>query len=209
MKRKSAPPEPGIVLIIVLFVVEMVGLYSGLSLWAISMIPVYFLLNAAVLLLYEKYIFSSLWIYLTVTVIFIFIIEALNANIKFPFGSFQFGDTLGPRLFDVPLILPVFWLTLIYSCIHFLKTIRFGNEMRSLLGATFLTLTDFFLEMVAVKFNFWKWDANIVSWGNYISWFIVSYLFIYLFFRFRFRTYNPLGVIVFIVLLVFILANAF
>lgn len=209
MKGKKIPPEPGIVLIIVLFVVEMVGLYSGLSLWSISMIPLYFLFNAVVLIFYEKYIFSSLWIYLTVTLIFLFIIELINANIHFPFGRFQFGDTLGPPLLGVPLILPVFWMTLIYSCIHFLKTIRFGNEMRALLGATFLTLADFFLEMVAVKFNFWKWNANVVSWGNYICWFIISYAFIYLFFRFQFRSRNSLGVIVFIILLIFILANAF
>jgi bisanhydrobacterioruberin hydratase len=209
MKRKKIPSEPGIVLIIVLFLLETIGINSDLSLWSISMIPFYFLLNALVLLLYEKYLFSSLSIYLTVMLVFLFLVEALNVYIKFPLGGFQFGDTLGGQLLGVPLILPLFWLTLIYSSIHFLKTIHFSNEMRALLGATFLTLADFFLEMVAEKYNFWKWHANIVSWGNYISWFTFSYVFIYLFFRFKFRSRNRLAVIVFIALLVFILANAF
>ena len=43
--------------------------------------------------------------------------EALGVATGFPFGSYAYGDTLGPEVLAVPLVVPLAWAMIGYPCL--------------------------------------------------------------------------------------------
>ncbi|MFW5803961.1 MAG: carotenoid biosynthesis protein [bacterium] len=50
-----------------------------------------------------------------------FLVEVLGVQTGIIFGSYQYGETLGPKLFQVPLIIGINWLMLVY-CIFIISS---------------------------------------------------------------------------------------
>jgi putative membrane protein len=45
------------------------------------------------------------------------------------------------------------------------------------LGAALMTLYDFFMEPVAMAYDFWHWKNSIIPMQNYFAWFVFAFLF--------------------------------
>jgi putative membrane protein len=90
-------------------------------------------------------------------------LEVLGVQTGAIFGSYYYGNTL------------VFYTSSLLAG-------RSQNKfLLSLGGAAMMTLYDFFLEPVAVRFDFWHWRGPIPM-QNYIAWFAVSFVFLFLLF---------------------------
>ncbi|MEK0440911.1 MAG: hypothetical protein RLZZ504_1827 [Bacteroidota bacterium] len=93
------------------------------------------------------------------------------------FGSYHYGKTLGRGWQGVPYLIGLNWAALVFFTSSLLAG-RFSNPYgASFLGASLMTLYDFFLEPVAMRYDFWHWHRGIVPVQNYIAWFIAAFLF--------------------------------
>jgi putative membrane protein len=115
------------------------------------------------------------------------------------FGEYSYGETLGVKFDDVPLIIGFNWLLITYAVGVFMRYAIAGYaSARIIAGAVLMVFLDMTIEPVATKFDYWHWrignsqlNAPI---SNYIDWFFVSLLMLTLFELFQFKKQNKVGV---------------
>lgn len=118
-----------------------------------------------------------------------FILEVVGVSTKLIFGNYNYGDVLGVKLFDVPLIIGFNWVLVILGAINISSLLK--NDCAKVITASLLAvLFDILLEPVAIKLGYWNWAGNTIPIQNYIVWFIIalvsSYFFILLKLQFRY-----------------------
>jgi putative membrane protein len=106
-----------------------------------------------------------------------FTFEFIGTKTGLIFGDYAYGETLGFQIGDVPLIIGVNWLILVYSSAaivnYFLE--KSHVVLKSIISATLMVGLDFFIEPVAMKYDFWSWANDIIPIQNYIAWFIIAF----------------------------------
>jgi putative membrane protein len=120
----------------------------------------------------------NLRLYLTALAILVlgYGIEAVGVNTGIIFGNYEYGPTLGTKLWNTPLMIGVNWLLLIYSC-WVLTGVFTGNRwLRYLSGSVLMVIYDLALEPVAIRLDMWNWFGVPVPIQNYVAWFFVSLL---------------------------------
>jgi len=106
--------------------------------------------------------------------IFGYAIEAIGVATGFPYGTFYYGDALGPRLAGiVPLLLPLSYAPLVIGAV----AAAWGTRLRLLhvLYATLLLVwMDAILDPGAASLGFWVWPGGGAYYGvpisNYAGW---------------------------------------
>ena len=146
---------------------------------------------------------KSFFIFSALTFLTAYFIEVLGVKTGMIFGNYSYGNTLGIKLFDVPVLIGINWLLLIYCVGVIFNTLQVSSIIKSMFGATLLTLLDFFIETVAVKYDYWKWANDTPPIQNFISWFILSFLLLLFFNSMNFNKNNKLAHGLFIIQLVF------
>ncbi len=132
------------------------------------------------------------WVF--VTYIITFLLEVLGVKTGLVFGSYWYGDTLGIKLFDVPLIIGFNWIMVILGAILLSEKI-FNNKIFILISSSLIaTLFDFFMEPTAIKLGYWSWSAISVPLQNYLAWFLISLAFAFLYFRMKIKIKSVLPV---------------
>jgi putative membrane protein len=111
-----------------------------------------------------------------------FIIEVIGVKTGLIFGKYSYGDGLGFKLLEVPLIISINWAMLICAGIRIVSGI-FANKIVSLVAAALLvTLIDLLIEQVAPKLDFWQFEGGLPSLNNYLSWIGVAFFTSYFFY---------------------------
>jgi len=109
--------------------------------------------------------------------IFSFLIEAIGVKTGLIFGSYIYGKGLGLKLLETPLIIGLNWLMLVY-CTKIIAENISGNQTTRLFFASFLMVVyDFILEQAAPLLNMWSWADGKIPIQNYISWYLLAFLF--------------------------------
>jgi len=106
-----------------------------------------------------------------------FFIEMLGVQTGLLFGSYHYGSTLGPDWQGIPYLIGVNWAALVFFTSSILAPRVKSTLLRSLLGAALMTLYDFFMEPVAMAYDFWHWKNSIIPMQNYFAWFVFAFLF--------------------------------
>ncbi|WP_337864866.1 carotenoid biosynthesis protein [Ignavibacterium sp.] len=142
-------------------------------------------------------------IWAVVTYIITFSLEVIGVKTGVIFGSYWYGDTLGLKFLEVPLIIGFNWIMVILGVILLSKKI-FNNKILLTISAALLaTLFDFFLEPTAIKLNYWNWSDVMVPLQNYIAWFFISLLFTILYFIMKIKIKSDLPIKFFLTQLLF------
>ncbi len=116
------------------------------------------------------------WGYLLLVGVLGFFVEVIGVKTGFPFGTYKYGLTLGPKWLDVPLMMSLNWLIPVY-CVGIIGNYTGKNIiLKSLLGATLMLAMDILLEPIAIEFDYWSWSENTIPIRNYIAWFSISFL---------------------------------
>lgn len=105
---------------------------------------------------------------------FCFFIEVIGVKTEYIFGSYHYGNSLGYKLFSVPLLIGINWCVLLY-CTNQLSSFK-NPIINALFGACLMVFLDFFMEQNAAKFDFWYWKNGIIPLQNYIAWFLISFI---------------------------------
>ncbi len=157
--------------------------------WFIRAVPFTLLVSLALLFLYHGKISSRTW--WTGLLIFVLglLIEMTGVATGLIFGDYQYGDTLGLKLFHTPLMIGVNWLILVYCSTviagRFVEPLYF----RSIVAGSMMVVYDFALEPAAIRLDMWRWTGNAVPLQNYLAWFVIATVLSYL--AARFRLPNP------------------
>lgn len=111
-----------------------------------------------------------------------YLIEVVGVNTGLIFGNYRYGSALGLKVWEVPLLIGVNWLILVYCTGIFLQSVHVKNKwVFSAIGALILLGIDFLIEPVAIKFDYWSWYGGIIPVQNYIGWYVFSF-FLFLFY---------------------------
>ena len=105
-------------------------------------------------------------------------VEILGVNYSFFFGEYQYGDNLGIKFFDVPLVIGFNWVLLIIITGNFASMIFSKSIMgKVVFGSIIMILLDLLIEISAPKLDYWEFAVHPVPFSNYFWWFVFSILF--------------------------------
>ena len=113
------------------------------------------------------------WCFIVYTSIFTLEVAAVKTG--YIFGSYYYGEALGLKLLDVPLIIGFNWTIIILGTIGIASRIHKSALQIGLLTGTFAALFDIMLEPVAVKLGYWTWGRGFIPLQNYYAWFAISF----------------------------------
>jgi uncharacterized membrane protein len=131
------------------------------------------------------------------TYIVTFALEATGVATGAIFGVYHYGPTLGPKILAVPVIIGFNWVVVVLGSIsvagwiaarlarpgsreetnvapHLRWVIRFVAA--PLLVGLLAVVFDLVLEPVAIRFDYWQWEAVRVPLRNYLAWFVIAAL---------------------------------
>jgi bisanhydrobacterioruberin hydratase len=186
-------PRPFLYLLTAMYTAGLIGLNNSQTAPLFRFLTPFNLISSLGILLY----FHADWsrnfkIFSVITFLIGFFIEVLGVNTGLIFGQYQYDTTLGFEIWGVPPVIGVNWLMLVY-CVgassqkleDFLKSKLPNATIRGfliiLLGAIALTMLDYIVEPVAIKQQMWSWYGQMPPLQNYIGWFLVSFLLLFLF----------------------------
>ncbi len=134
-------------------------------------------------------------------------IEVAGVHTGVIFGSYYYGEVLGIKLLQVPLLIGVNWLILVYCTSE--VTRRFINKplAGAAVAAALMVLLDVLIEPVAIYFGMWLWETPHVPLQNYLAWYVISFVLCYLFFLPGFGKRNPLAPVIYVAQFLFFAAH--
>ena len=150
------------------------GIISSASASFLALTPLYLYLNFLIVLLCLK---EKLVIFIkaiSIPILLGFITEVLGVNFDLIYGSYTYGENLGLKIFEVPLVICLNWCLLTIVSADVAKLITLNKVRRIMIGALIMLLLDFIIEISAPRFDFWVFEDGIVPIQNYFAWLIVS-----------------------------------
>jgi putative membrane protein len=190
---KNILPEKNVKKFIVIFYsIALIGFILPFSRSVFIILTPFALLASTYLLAiyHEKYLNRDA---VAFSLIFIlgFFIEAVGVKTGLIFGEYSYGRALGVKLLETPLLIGVNWLFLTYAATSVSERITPSKLMQMILAPSIMLLYDLIAEQVAPHLDMWSFQSTSVPLKNYISWWIMGFLFIALLKCLKINTKNP------------------
>ncbi len=197
-----------IMLLIAFYVSGLIGILSNSqTIDFLSLTPLNLFVNMALLLVnHENGNLKQWFIFLFIGVMG-FLVELVGVNTGVIFGEYTYGETLGWKFVETPLIIGVNWIMLTYAVVYTVGNRVNNTILKALICATILVALDFLIEPVAIAYDFWTWKNISIPIKNYIAWFCIGFVFCYVLSYFKKETKNSLAP--FLLLLQFIFFGIF
>lgn len=182
-----------IILLVLIHVIGFLGIHSDYRLFFLSLSPINLLVSACIIFLNEK-IPYRLYLFLYFT---FYGVEWLGVYSGWPFGTYFYAETLGIKVFQIPLIIGVNWLLLLHTSQEIitkflgsfpLKIFREGENakigvweqfpkavLKAFLVAALMLLIDYLIEPHAAELDYWHWLNNVIPLSNYLAWLLISF----------------------------------
>ncbi|MDB5280506.1 MAG: carotenoid biosynthesis protein [Ferruginibacter sp.] len=202
--------------------IGLVGILVFNSTFIIQSTPFNLLLSATLLVWTQQEKNKYFYLFAVVTFIAGFAVEVIGVNTGLLFGNYSYGDVLGFKWQQVPVVIGINWLIVVYCCgiaIHtFLNNIihKLATETKappialkgiSVIadGATLAVLFDWLIEPVAVKLGYWQWKDDSIPMYNYMCWLAIGALLLAVFHFCTFNKQNKFAVNLLLIQVMFFL----
>jgi putative membrane protein len=155
----------------------MIGIYLGYVDWFVSKTPMNLILG--MLLLYWNFPPKNGWISVMIWIVVYLIgmgVEVVGVNTALLFGSYQYGENLGYKIFGVPVLIGINWVVLTFLTASISRRFFSNKWLAVFCGAALMVLLDLFIEPIAPIFDFWSWELGYAPIRNFVDWFIVSFV---------------------------------
>lgn len=174
-----------IALIWLFHVSGLVGIIYSDASWFIKATPVNLLLSFVLLMINTTWSRKTLVLVLLCFITGMFA-EIIGVHYGFLFGAYSYGDALGIKFLNVPLLIGVNWCILVFITGFIASFFVTGLWSRTLLGVFLMLFLDLVIEPVAPVLDFWTFESGIASFHNYFGWAVVA-----LPLQFVFHKYTP------------------
>jgi bisanhydrobacterioruberin hydratase len=103
-----------------------------------------------------------------------FLIEVAGISTHKIFGNYLYGETLGIKLFDTPLLIGINWVMLVFATGTVVESLRLSNLYKILLASGIMVFYDLLMESVAPLLGMWSWEGGTIPVKNYIAWLVIA-----------------------------------
>jgi uncharacterized membrane protein len=196
-------PAVSIFILVVLYGVGIGGILSAHRAWFLDLTPLTLLISCTLLLLNQHQWNVLFTLTLLITWSVGYGIEVAGVHTGMIFGEYTYGETLGWKWLEVPLIIGCNWLLLVYTTGVVVARLRIPRVMRAVTAAALMTLLDLLIEPVAIAYDFWSWKLGSPPLQNYIAWLAVSFSLAMLFQYTPFLKKNRVAFVVLVLQFVF------
>ncbi len=132
-----------------------------------------------------------------------YMIEVIGVKTGLIFGNYSYGNGLGYKLFDVPLVISINWAMLICAGIITVSSI-FADKITVLVfTAILVTGIDLLIEQVAPKLDYWRFEGGLPGLHNYLGWIGVAFLISYFFYPTIIKGNRNVSLIILILQIIF------
>lgn len=142
-----------------------------------SITPVSILLVVAALFLHHQKWNRSTIVVFSIIAVGSYLLEVAGVATGTIFGNYHYGPTLGFRLFDVPLLIGLNWVYLIYASQAIMIRITRNLYVRIVGGASLMVAYDAVIECAAPSMQMWRFECFYPPIQNFIVWFLASLVF--------------------------------
>jgi putative membrane protein len=115
-------------------------------------------------------------IWLIIAFVGTFVAEVIGVKSGLIFGDYKYGEVLGVKAFEVPLIIGINWVLVMLGAISLGNYFSTNTFLTALVAALIAVIFDIILEPVAIILGYWKWSAVSPPLSNYISWFVIVFI---------------------------------
>ena len=192
-----------LVFLIIIYTVGLVGLNTSWRDEIAALTPYTLSLSVLVLFLNHREWNRYFVIFVAFASISGYLIELIGVESKIIFGIYSYGETLGYKLYGVPVIMGLNWFLMVYACGMVANLFRYGVFLKSIIGAFLMVILDLSLEPVAVILDFWTWENGIIPLQNYVAWFAVAFILLIYFHKLGLKKMNRIAVGLFIIQYIF------
>jgi uncharacterized membrane protein len=168
--------------------------------------PLNLLLTLGLVLAFHRHWSKAFLVFAGVVLLTGFLAEIVGVHTNLLFGHYQYGQALGPKLWQVPLVIAANWLLLVYVTGNLVQALTLAWWAKAGLAAGLMVLLDLLIEPVAVVLDFWTWEHYRIPAANYWGWLGVGLLLQLYFQRARLAKGNPLAGLVYGLQVIFLLA---
>lgn len=191
---------------VVFYIVGIAGMLLPFSfLFFVKLIPVALLLSSIALAFFHKNFNSkTLLVFISIYIIGFFV-EVAGVNTGLIFGDYTYGESLGIKLFNTPLIIGINWLLLVYITASVLELSKLTMLLKILFGAFLMLGYDLIIEQIAPILDMWTWQNNKVPVKNYVTWFLLALVFHTAIQVFKINTKNKLAPVILVCQILFFL----
>lgn len=189
-------------LVIILHVVGLLALSTPLAPHVLPLTPANLMLTAAAMALFARLERRTVALALLLGTLGYFV-EVLGVWTGRVFGAYTYGDVLGMKLLNVPLLIGLNWSMLVFAIGAVLEPLRIPVAVKVVLGGSAMVALDLLIEPVAVHLGFWSWSQGDIPMQNYLAWGGISALFFTILFMAPVRRENPVATAVIVAQVVF------
>jgi putative membrane protein len=183
--------------VFILIVFHAVGFY-GLAFstnpgWFRSLSPLNLVLTNLLLFSFHKNWNRPFLVFGALVLLVGFFSEVVGVHTGLLFGNYTYGDSLGPKLWEIPLIIALNWLLLVYSTGILVQRLAVPWLLKAFLAAGLMVLLDMLIEPVAAVLDYWTWQGFQIPASNYWGWLGVAFVLQICFQKAGFQKQNALA----------------
>jgi putative membrane protein len=166
--------------------------------------PLALLLSAGFLIWFHQPKFTKkMLVVFGIIFIFSFLVEAIGVKTGLIFGAYIYGNGLGLKLFETPLMIGLNWLMLIYCTQIIAERISEDQTIRLFFAPFLMVIYDLVLEQAAPLLGMWSWAGGKIPVQNYVAWYLLAFLFHLLLQKTKTEFLNKLAIPVFVIQFLF------
>jgi bisanhydrobacterioruberin hydratase len=192
LQRALDHPRFVIGTVLLLHLVGLLVLSSPFAAWVLPLTPVNLLITAGAMMLFSRLDRVTVLLALLVGTLG-YAVEVLGVWTGRVFGEYSYGEVLGLKVLDVPLMIGLNWSMLVFAVGVPLARARLPVWAKVVCGSLVMVALDLLIEPVAIRLGFWSWQETVVPLRNYIAWGGISAVFFTLFYVLPIHRENPVA----------------
>jgi bisanhydrobacterioruberin hydratase len=141
----------------------------------IGLIPYVLLMSFSVILLFHENEVNKNTILVFISIYCLsFIVEVIGVKTRLIFGNYHYGNGLGIKLLNTPLMIGINWVMLVYCASSLIERFKIHPVFKVISSGFIMLIYDVIVEHIAPRIDMWYWENNSVPIQNYIAWFLIA-----------------------------------
>ncbi len=132
-------------------------------------------------------------------------VELIGVHTGYLFGDYAYGESLGVKFYDVPIIIGINWGMLVIISASVAQRFQMNKFLQAVVASLFMLLLDVIIEPVAVESDYWTWEGDVIPLFNFVCWFGVALLLQFVYFGLNLAEKNKVATALYCIQFMFFL----